>query len=315
MDPFPMDAPKLTLKQLRYLCALADMGHFRQAAEACGISQPSLSIQLQNLEDTLSTLLVERGRGGVVFTPIGREVVARARRILTDSQAIVDFATEAQKGLAGTIRLGVKATLGPYLLPKIVSALHTIHPGVKLYIRESLPNRLEAELVDGTHDLILAQLPVNNSDLFTQRLFREPILLAMSREHPLASHTSVTLADLKGLSVLSLSPDFHLHDQIHALCDDHGAHMIRDYEGTSLDALRQMVAMDMGVTFLPHLYTKSEVVADGDVVALPIKGRSITRSVGLVWRKGAGRASSNEKVAQVFHDTIRADFDGLILDA
>ncbi len=309
-----MDAPKITLKQLRYLAALADMGHFRQAAEACGISQPSLSIQLQNLEESLGTLLVERGRGGVVFTPIGREVVARARRILTDSQAIVDFATEAQHGLAGTIRLGVKATLGPYLLPKIVSALHTKHPDVKLYIRECPPNRLEAELVDGTHDLILAQLPVNNSDLHTQRLFREPIQLAVSHEHPLASRTSVTLEDLKGLNVLSLSPDFHLHDQIHALCHDHGAHMVRDYEGTSLDALRQMVAMDMGVTFLPHLYTKSEVVPGGDVVALPIKGRSITRSVGLVWRKGAGRASSNEKVAQVFQNAIREDFDGLILD-
>lgn len=309
-----MTKSEVTLKQLKYLVALADNAHFRRAAESCGISQPSLSVQLQTLESTLGARLVERSRSGVIFTPLGREVVARARRVLFEAQAIKDFAAVAVQGLAGTIRLGVNATLGPYLLPRVLAALHRVHPDTKLYIRESKPTSLEAELGAGLHDVILAQSPVHNMDFDTAPLFVEPIFLAVSAGHPLAGRTHVSVANLKGLPVLSLSPEFHLHDQVHALCKTFGAHLIRDYEGTSLDALRQMVAMDMGTTFLPALYAQSEISELGDVVTIPLKGRRISRSIGLVWRKGAGRSSGYADLARFIRDVVRKDFKILVTD-
>ncbi len=307
-----MTQPNVTLKQFRYLVALADFEHFRHAAEFCGVSQPSLSVQLQNLESTLSVRLVERSRGGVIFTPVGREVVVRARRVLFEAQSIADYVTTASHGLAGTIRLGVNATLGPYLLPRVLAALHREHPDTKLYIRESKPTSLETELGTGLHDVILAQSPVYNADYDTAPLFSEPIFLAVSAGHPLAGHKHVSVTDLKGLPVLSLAPEYHLHDQVHALCETFGAQLIRDYEGTSLDALRQMVAMDMGTTFLPALYAQSEISDLGDVVTIPLKGRRISRSIGLVWRKGAGRSSGYADLAQFIRDVVRTDFKVLV---
>ncbi len=309
-----MTKPEITLKQLKYLVALDDYEHFRHAAESCGVSQPSLSVQLQALENILGARLVERSRGGVIFTPLGREVVARARRVLFETQSIRDFAAVAVQGLAGTIRLGVNATLGPYLLPRVLAALHREHPETKLYIHESKPTSLEAELGAGLHDVILAQSPIHNTDFNTAPLFSEPIFLAVSADHPLAGNAHVSVTNLKELPVLSLSPEYHLHDQVHALCETFGARLIRDYEGTSLDALRQMVALDMGATFLPALYAQSEISALGDVVALPLKGRRISRSFGLVWRKGAGRSSCYEDLARFIRDVVRKDFEILTTD-
>ncbi|PCJ75687.1 MAG: DNA-binding transcriptional regulator OxyR [Rhodobacteraceae bacterium] len=309
-----MTQSEVTLKQFRYLVALADIEHYRHAAEFCGISQPSLSVQLQNLESILGTRLVERSRGGVIFTPIGREVVARARQILFEAQAIKDYVTSANDGLAGTIRLGVNATLGPYLLPRVLAALHREHPDTKLYIRESKPTNLEADLGTGLHDVILVQLPIHNPDYDSTPLFSEPIFLAVSADHPLATQKHVSVIDLKGLPILSLTPDYHLHDQVHALCESFGAQLIRDYEGTSLDALRQMVAMDMGTTFLPALYAQSEISELGDVVTIPLKGRRISRSIGLAWRKGAGRSSGYAEMADFIRNVVRKDFKVLVLD-
>jgi len=294
----------LTLKQFRYLVALADTGHFGKAAERCGISQPSLSAQLQNLELALATRLVERDRSGVTFTPTGREVTERARRVLLEVQGVVDFTSTAQHGLAGTIRLGVKPTLGPYLLPKVVAALHRQHPELKLYIREGAPYELEAELSRGVHDMIVAQLPVRSSSLVSERLFREPILLAVSAEHPVAALAEVTAVDLEGLPVLSLARDYHLHDQVGALCRDVGATLVRDYEGTSLDALRQMVAMNMGATFLPALYVHSEIRDSEDVVVRKLEEKAVSRSIGAVWRKGAGRVNAYSQIAAVIRSVV-----------
>lgn len=303
-----------TLRQFRYLVAVADTGHFRRAAEAWGVSQPSLSAQIQALEVALGHRLVERGRGGVHFTPIGREVLKRARRVVADTQAIVDFADTAGKGLRGRIRLGVKATLGPYLLPRIVGELREAHPEIQLYIREGVPARLEDELTRGVHDVILAQLPLRSVDLVTRPLFHEPILFAVSSQHPLAAKGSVSVRDLKGLPVLSLAPDLHLHDQVLALCHEFGAKVIGDYEGNSLDALRQMVSMNIGTTFLPALYAQSELAGLGDVVALPFRGRRVFRSIGLVWRRGAGRVAAYENLAAFIRQTAPEVFDGLVFD-
>ncbi|MEM7060001.1 MAG: hydrogen peroxide-inducible genes activator [Pseudomonadota bacterium] len=305
----------VTLRQLRYLIALSETQHFRKAAERCGVSQPSLSAQIQNIEGTLGILLLERSRSGVALTPVGREVVSRARRVMEEVQGITDFASGAQNGLVGTIKLGAKPTLGPYLLPHIVTSLHTENPDLQLYVRESPPRELEFELMRGDHDVILAQLPVQGAELVTKRLFREPLYLALPATHPLAKKDAVEEEDIEGLQMLSLNPLYHLHDQITSLCEELKASLRRDYESTSLDALRTMVGMDMGVTFVPALYAQSEIKPKSEVVVRPIARRAIARSIGLVWRKSAGRAHAYVQIAEVIKTVVRRKFKMLTIES
>jgi len=280
-----------SLRQLRYLLALSEARHFRKAAESMGISQPSLSLQIGNLEQMLGVVLVERGRGPVTLTPEGREVLVRAARAVEEVQGIVSLTSSFKTGLAGTIRLGTTPTIGPYLMPFVVEQLHATYPDLRLYIRELPPRDLRGALLMGGLDVILTQLPEGGADLTTRRLFREPLLLAMPDDHALAAKTQVTEADLADLNVLSLGPDYALHAQIAALCHQHGAMIARDYEGTSLDAIRQMVGMDMGVALLPRLYARSEIEGRAsNVVVRAFRRNTIMRSIGLVWRSAAGPA-------------------------
>ncbi len=301
-----MDAEKITLKQLRRLVALAETGHFRRAAERCGVSQPSLSAQIEALEEALGVRLVERGGAGATLTPVGREVVARARIALEAAQGVADLAAAAREGPVGAIRLGAKPTLGPYLLPHVVAALHAKRRALKLYIREAPPRVLERELAEGVHDVILAQLPAAGAELEARPLFREPLYLAVAADHPLAAKRRIASEDLAGLEVLSLSPAFHLHDQIEALARAHGARLNRDYEGTSLDALRQMAGMGMGVTILPALYAHSEIREGSEVVVRRFAFGAPYRTIGLVWRKSAGRAPAYEEIAETAREVAAA---------
>lgn len=310
-----MQISKLTLKQLRYLVALDNSKHFRYAAEQCGISQPSLSAQIQNLEGVLEVQLIERSRMGMSLTPVGREVCTRARRILEEVQGIFDFTAGAQQGMVGTIRLGAKTTLGPYLLPQVVANLHRNHPDLSLYVREAPPRELEHELSRGQYDVVLAQLPVTGADFVTRRLFREPLYLAVAIDHPLAEKPELATSDLSGEQVLSLNPQYHLHDQIRELCLEYGATLMRDYEGTSLDALRQMVGMGMGVTFLPALYVRSELSSRAEIVVKQFSDKTITRSIGMVWRKSAGRADAYRQLSEVVQETVTDNFPDLIRES
>ena len=294
-----------SLRQLRYFVALSEARHFRKAAESMGISQPSLSLQIGNLEETLGVRLVERGRGPVTLTPEGREVVARASRIMGEVHGIMDISASLQTGLTGTIRLGTTPTIGPYLMPFVVERLHAKYPDLRLYIREVAPRDLRGELLAGSLDVILTQLPEGGADLTTQRLFREPLLLAMPEDHALAAKTEVTEADLIDQNVLSLGPDYAMHAQIAALCQQHGGIMARDYEGTSLDAIRQMVGMGMGVALLPRLYARSEIDSrSSNVTVRPFRRSTVMRSIGLVWRKAA-TAGMFERLSDIIKDSAR----------
>ncbi|MEM9394176.1 MAG: hydrogen peroxide-inducible genes activator [Pseudomonadota bacterium] len=305
-----------TVKQLKFLLALEETAHFRRAAEHVGVTQPSLSAQIQLLEDRLGLRLVERGRGGVRMTPAGREVCARARGIMDGVRDLVDYASTARDGLAGTIRLGAKATLGPYLMPYVVGALHAAHPDLRLYIREDAPRVLETDLARGSHDAILTQLPVAGADFATARLFREPLMLALPADHPLTEAVQVAPEDLHGESMLTLSPAYHLHDQITEVCRDTGAQLARDYEGTSLDALRQMVGMGMGLTLLPALYVRSEIEGRGAEVAIrPLAGRRLSRTAGLVWRRQSARDKGYREIAAVIREVARQSWPELVIES
>ncbi|MEL7488388.1 MAG: LysR substrate-binding domain-containing protein, partial [Pseudomonadota bacterium] len=202
-------------------------------------------------------------------------------------------------------------TLGPYLLPHVVSMLHRQYQELSLYIRESSPRDLEFDLGKGVHDVVLSQLPVGGADLVSETLFREPLYLALAVDHPLASHETLPVRALKGLDILSLSPQYTLYEQVSGLCETFQANLLRDYEGTSLDALRQMVGMGMGAAFLPALYTHTEIQARSEIVVKRIAGRSITRTIGLVWRKSAGRSSSFKSIAALMRAVADKKFPDL----
>lgn len=296
------------LRQLEYLVALADTLHFRRAAEKANTTQPTLSEQLKALETRLGAQLVERTRSRVILTPVGHQVVDIARRMLSDAEEIRALAASGGKDMAGVLRLGLPPTIGPYLLPRIVPELHRTYPGLKLYVREDLPRSLPRALEEGRHDVVLCLLPVKGAELVSEPLFREPLHLAVGPEHRLANRCSVMRTDLKDEDVLTLGPGHQLHDVVLALCDDFGARLRIDYEGTSLDTLYEMVATGLGITFLPGLYVKAIASRSSGIKTLDIDGRTIFRTVGIVWRRSSARQASYEALARVLRRLIEREF-------
>jgi len=294
-----------TLKQLRYLVAVAENLHFRRAAELTNVSQPTLSGQLRELEYRLGVQLVERSRAKVVLTAQGREIAERAKVVLRDVQEIIDLAKQGRSELGGTVRVGVLASLGPYFLPHILPNLHHDYPDLKLYIKEGLPDRLLEYLDDGTLDLLFFPLPVNGADLRTAPLFREPLWIVMPSDHELAASDKIEGAHLKGKTFLALEPGHRLHEQVRGLCEQYGADFSLEYEGTSLDTLRQMVAMGMGFSFLPALYVRSEVLHDRQVIAREMASRPPFRLVGMVWRQHSARSEEFEKLAELIRRFLK----------
>lgn len=303
----------ITIKQLRAFVALADARHYRKAAERMGVSQPSLSAQILRLESALRLSLVERGRRGAVLTPAGREVLAHARHVLDEVETLAARSTMLRGGMGGTIRLGSTPTLGPYILPHLVQRLRRDYPQIKLIMRDAAPRVLQDELLEGRHDVILTQLPVGSTDVATRRLFREPLKLIVAQDHPLAGQGDVRDADMAGQDILALPGSYLLHGQTQALCDELGARLRQDYEGTSLDALRQMTALNMGVCLLPALYVRSEVTGGpGDVRVLRFRRDRLTRSIGLGWRRSAAHGATIDLLGDLLRDVARDAFGGLV---
>lgn len=289
----------LTVKHLRFLVALADKLHFRRAAEAVHVTQPTMSGQIRELEERLGVQLVERSRSKVILTPIGRKIVAKARIVLREVESIVDLAKENQSLLDGVIRLGIIPTLGPYLLPHILPELHRGHPRLKLYVREGMPQLLLRDLEDGKLDILFFPLPVFGADLETVPLFREPLWVVAPGDHKLAQKDVVAREDLKGEVVLALEHGHRLHEQVRALCEDFEAEVSLDYEGTSLDTLRQMVEMGVGISFLPALYVISEIRDGSQIAVRRLAGNPPSRMVGMVWRKHSSRQDEYASFAEL----------------
>ena len=297
--------PDFSTKQLRYLVDLSITGSIRKTAQRHGVSQPALSAQLKSLENALGVKLAERSTSGVALTPTARQMIDVAIAILDQVKTLDDLARQGPSG--GILKLGVKATLGPYIMPSIIKHLHAEHPSLRLFITEGPPLDLEEELAAGKHDIILAQLPIAGPGFHATRIFREPLFLAVAADDPLASEKAFKPSDLGGRDVLTLSPRFHLHEQVLRLCEENGANLMRDYEGTSLDALRQMVGMGLGVTLLPALYVASEVRRGDDVVAIPQEKMSFYRSIGVVTRKSARRTLAYDLFVETVGEAARSN--------
>jgi len=301
------------LRQLEYFVAVADTLNFRRAAEKTNATQPTLSEQLKALECRLGSQLVERTRSRVILTPIGTQIAGIARRMLADAEEIRALAASGGKELTGVLRLGLPATIGPYLLPRVMPELHRTYPGLKLYVREELPSILPQALEEGRHDVVMSLLPVRGAELVSQPLFREPLLLAVGPEHPLVQKCVARRSDLEGEDVLALGPGHQLHDVVISLCDELGANLRYDYEGTSLDTLHEMVAMGLGITFLPALYVKAVIARETRIKTLEIEDRAVYRTVGLIWRRSTSRQTSYEALTRVLRSLVEREFEELLV--
>lgn len=287
-----------TLRQFEYLLAVADLKHFGRAAASLHVSQPTLSQQLQQLEQKLGAILVERNRNAIELTPIGRHVAERARGILTEVKELKAVAARSAERMAGTFRFGVTPTLGPYLMPGVIADLHAAYPDMRLYIREGIPDEQVEELRRGQLDLMLSPLPVIGDDVEIEPLFREPLHLVAPPDHRLSAVPVLTRKHLSGAALLSLDPRHHFHRQTRTICEDLGATLLRDYEGTSLDSLRQMVGSGLGLAVLPKLYLRSEAGGEKMISRLEVADWSTSRSIAAVWRRGSASRNLYDIIAR-----------------
>lgn len=296
------------LRQLEYLVAIADTRNFRRAAERTHATQPTLSEQLKTLETRLGVKLVERTRSQVMITPVGNQVVSIARRMLADAEEIRMLSASGGKELSGVLRLGLPPTIGPYLLPLMIPNLKKHYPDLKLYVREELPSELMSALADGRHDLVLSLMPASGTNIESTPLFREPLKLAVAAGHPLADKTTVKRSDLSGEDVLALGQGHQLHEVVASLCNVTGAQLRFDYEGTSLDTLREMVAMGLGITFLSGLYVEAVARHDDSIVVRDLADRQLYRTVGMAWRRSSERQSEYGDLANLMRSLVSDAF-------
>jgi LysR family hydrogen peroxide-inducible transcriptional activator len=303
----------LSLKQIQYFSAVAEYGSFRQASARLNITQPTLSNQVAAMEKTLGLQLFERSRKGINPTPEGRELLISARRVLEEAQGFTNQAALLSGGGMGTYRLGVTPTLGPYLLPHLLGPIHARYTDLKLYVREDAPSDLESGLINGQHDLILTTQPVMSTDLVVSPLMREPLKLALAQDHRLGNKARINRMDLLGEPVLTISEHHLFHRQITELCEKVGAVVRRDYEGTSLDTLRQMVVMGMGIAFLPALYVKSEIRDSSELRVTDVEGINVVRNHALVWRNTSPARNFYRELADQIRETVESTLSDVVM--
>jgi len=276
----------MTLQELRYLVALADQGRFVRAAEACHVGQPTLSTQLKKLEDYLGVTLFERNKHHLLPTPIGEEIVERARKALEVVEQIRVLARQGHDPMNGNLRLGVIPTLGPYLVPHMLPTIRECCPRLHLSLREDLTANLLEQLRQGRLDAIFLALPIQGENIEVMPLFREPFTVALPSGHPLMRKKHVSENDLSGHTVLLLEEGHCMRDQALAICKTANSTRREELKATSLEMLRQMVAAGVGCTLLPALAVKPGVgsVQDGTVHMRPFGPPAPTRTIGIAWR-------------------------------
>jgi LysR family hydrogen peroxide-inducible transcriptional activator len=287
-----MTAP--TLKQLRYLVSLAEERQFGRAAGACHVTQSTLSTGIRELETALQVPLVDRSSSRtVVFTPLGEDMVRRAREILGLADDLVDAARSGAEPLSGPLHLGVIPTISPFLLPRIMPSLRRALPKLQLYLREDMTHRLVAEVEDGRLDAAMLALPYDCEPLETVSLFEDPFAVALRRDHPLADQAAVPLDRLAGEPLLLLQDGHCLREHALAACGLADRRQRNAFEATSLHTLVQMVDNGLGITLLPRLALQAGILQGTDLITRPLAGESggASRGIGLGWRRGTRRAA------------------------
>lgn len=276
----------MNIRDLKYLVAIADLGHFGKAADTCFVSQPALSMQIKKLEETLGVQLIERGNKNVFLTAVGKLITEQARDILYRIDLIKALANQAKDPFSGELHLGVIPTLAPYLLPYIMPTLVNAFPKLKIYLVEEQTNNLEAKLKDGKLDGALFGLPLLKEDDFVATpLFAEELLLAAHHNHVLAKQESIHHTDLKNQVMLLLEDGHCLREQVLTLCETVNASPDKSFQATSLETLRHMVASTLGITLIPRLALKQN---DG-ISYLSFNCKKPMRTIGMIWRSSSAK--------------------------
>jgi len=296
----PLPAPQ----QLRYLLALAEHGHFGRAAAACAVTQSTLSAGIIALERLLDAAVLDRAHGKrPVFTPLGLEVLGRARTALSALEAVSETADLARAPLSGPLRLGLIPTIGPFLLPRLMPRLRLAFPQLRLWLREDQTDRLLEELAAGRLDLLLLALPVAGEGVETLALSTDTFLAAMPPGHRLAQSDAVSVAALGSERLLLLEDGHCLRAQALAACGLPGAAPGDGFAATSLHTLVQMVAGGLGLTLLPRLSVEGGVLAGADILLRPIDPPQ-GRTIGLAWRARGPRAAEFRGLAPVLAEAL-----------
>lgn len=301
-----MNAYLPTLKQLQYLAALKEHGHFGRAAAACFVTQSTLSAGLRELESLLGLTLVERTRRVVRFTPIGDAIVERAHRVLREAEQIADLAAAAGKPLSGDLRMSVIPTIAPFLLPRLLPRLRRERPSLRLFLREETSAQACNSLHHGQADCVLLALPYACGDVDTAHLFDDPLVAAFPGAAGDDLPATVDSGALSEVELLMLEDGHCLKDHALAACNlpelRSGARMI----GTSLHTLVQMVDNGLGVTILPEMAVTAGILDHTDIDTRPLETEGSSRAIALVWRKGSPRVDDFRLLADSIRTMVAA---------
>jgi LysR family hydrogen peroxide-inducible transcriptional activator len=307
----------MTLAELRYLVAVADLRHFGRAAERCNVTQPTLSSQLRKLEDMLGVALVERTTRSVTLTPTGERIVAHARRILEEADSISEIARARHGTLTSILRLGIIPTLSPYILPLVLHKLHMSFPDLRLVLREDLTDNLLMALDSHALDVLLIALPDQIAAYPFMPLFREPFWLVCPPEHRFSNRSSVTEDELLGERMLLLDEGHCLRDQALAICGHQPNNQEMpsdDFRATSLETICEMVAAGFGCTLLPAMAVPPLTARNDRLEVRPIRAPRAHRRIGLIWRPSFPRSEDLVVLGEFIQDqlpdsveTIRAE--------
>jgi LysR family hydrogen peroxide-inducible transcriptional activator len=304
----------MTLTELRYVVAVARERHFGRAAEACFVSQPTLSVGIKKLEEELGIAIFERGSSEVTLTPVGEQIVAQAARILEETASIKMIADLGGDPLVHPLKLGAIYTVGPYLLPQILPLLRKRAPAMQLIIQESYTGDLREQLKQGKLDLIIISLPFSEPGIVTQPLHDEPFQLALPADHPWTRQQTIVPDALGDETVLLLGAGHCFRDQVLKMCPqlNHGqtaSGIQQTLEGSSLETIRYMVTSGVGMTILPSTACVPTADANHMLAFRPFKRPAPTRRVALAWRKSFPRPQAVEIVRQAI---LSANLSGVI---
>ena len=290
-----------TLKQLQYLVSLREHGHFGRAADACYVTQSTLSAGLRELESLLGVMLVERTRRVVRFTALGDRIAEKGLRVLREAEELAALAKAAGKPLSGELRMGVIPTIAPFLLPKLLARLRADWPDLKLYLREETSGAACESLHRGHVDCVLLALPYACGDIDSTELFTDPLYIAYPPNHHGKLPAKVTPADIDGHQLLLLEDGHCLKEHALGACNRPELRSEASMMGTSLHTLVQMVENGLGVTMLPKMAIDAGLLEHTHIIAKPLDAEHASRSIALVWRAGSPR----EKEFRLLADALR----------
>lgn len=293
-----------SMRQLRYLIAVSEEGHFGRAAETCFVTQSTLSAGIQDLEDLLGVILIERTKRRVSMTPLGLDIVARARRIIREAEEITDAAKAGAEPLSGDLRLGVIPTIGPYLMPQIQRKLHKAFPRLRLYLREEQSKNCVSMMQKGLLDVIILALPYPVEGLECMKLADDGLVVACPKGHDLTTRKRVDEGLLASEPLMLLEDGHCLRDHALESCPLVAGARNEVFQATSVNTLVQMVANGLGITLLPEMAVPVEAGKGTGVVTIPITGAKKVREIALCWRKGTVRADEYRKLGEVFKNHL-----------